>query len=123
MARSGVVSLPGADAPAMLARLRLRHAGFSFVDARMVARCTVRVPLLIRLSPPPMCIKHDESPALQTSAPVDSTLPILSASIADEVSEFFSANVPPNPQHTSPAGSSTRSRPCTDRNRDNGLSP
>ena len=43
---------------------------------------------------------------------VSSTWRILSASIAVEVSAFFSANVPPNPQHSSAPGNSTRSMPA-----------
>ena len=38
-----------------------------------------------------MCMRHELSPAVQTSAPVDSTLVILSASIAVDTSEFFAA--------------------------------
>ena len=70
-----------------------------------------------------MCIRQDASPAVQTSAPVSSTWRILSASIAVDVSAFFTANVPPNPQHCSAAGSSTRSSPRTWRSSRSGLSP
>ena len=70
-----------------------------------------------------MCIRHDESPAVQTSARVATTLLILSASIAVETSGFFTENVPPNPQHESAAGNSIRSRPRTARNSRSGLSP
>ena len=71
-------------------------------------------------SPPPMCIRQDASPAVPTSAPVDSTCRILSASIAVEVSAFLSANVPPKPQHWSASGSATSSSPRTRRS---GASP
>src|SRR5205085_7696291 len=87
----------------------------SSVDARISARCTVRVPERSRDSPPPMCIRQLASPALQTSAWVESTLAILSVSIAVEVSAFFTAKVPPNPQHCSAAGSSSRVSPRTAR--------
>ena len=59
--------------------------------------------------PPPICIRQELSLAEQTSARVPSTFRILSASMAVEVSEFFRAKVPPNPQQTSASGSSTRS--------------
>ena len=48
---------------------------------------------------------------------------ILSASIAVEMSAFFTANVPPKPQHSSAPGSSTRSIPRTARSSRSGLSP
>ena len=60
---------------------------------------------------------------MQISAPVSSTLRILSASIAVEVSAFLTANVPPNPQQVSESGSGTRSMPDTRRSRRSGLSP
>ncbi|TWH35230.1 hypothetical protein L600_000100002340 [Isoptericola variabilis J7] len=63
------------------------------------------------------------SPAVSTSAPVARTCAVLSASIAADVSAFFSANVPPNPQHDSASGSSTRSIPATARSRRSGRSP
>ncbi len=70
-----------------------------------------------------MCIRQDESPAVQTSAFEASTFDILSASIAVEVSAFFTANVPPNPQQTSASGSSTSASPRTARSSCSGLSP
>ncbi|MNW60908.1 hypothetical protein D3C74_389340 [compost metagenome] len=60
---------------------------------------------------------------MTTSAPVDFTFDILSLSIAVDVSEFLSANVPPNPQQLSAPGSSTRSIPSTARRSWSGLSP
>ncbi|GAB3837072.1 hypothetical protein GCM10029963_01600 [Micromonospora andamanensis] len=75
-----------------------------------------------RDSPPPMCIRHDASPAVQTSAPVEITWRILSANIAIDVSAFFTANVPPNPQHCSAAGNSTNSSPRTARSNRTGRS-
>ena len=60
---------------------------------------------------------------MQTSAPVASTLRILSASIAVEVSAFLTAKVPPNPQQTSASGSGTRSMPETRRSSRIGRSP
>ena len=63
-----------------------------------------------------MCIRHELSPAVQTSAPVSRTRRILSESIAAEVSAFLTAKVPPNPQHSSASESSTRSMPRTFRN-------
>jgi hypothetical protein len=47
----------------------------------------------------------------------------LSASIAVLVSAFFTANVPPKPQHDSRSGSSTRSMPSTARSSRSGASP
>ena len=58
-----------------------------------------------------------------TSAPVSRTCRALSASIAIEVSAFFTAKVPPKPQHSSAPGSSTRSRPRTARSSRSGRSP
>ena len=70
-----------------------------------------------------MCIRQELSPAVQTSAPVLLTCRILSASMALEVSAFFSAKVPPKPQHSSAPGSSTRSIACTACSSRSGLSP
>src|SRR5690606_16982389 len=97
--------------------------GAHAVLARISARWTVRVPLRSRDRPPPMCMRHDASPAVATSAPVASTLRILSASMAVDVSAFFSANVPPNPQHWSASGSSISVIPRTRRSSRSGLSP
>ena len=77
------------------------------------ARWTVSTPARWRLRPPPMCIRHELSPAVQTSAPVSRTRRILSESIAAEVSAFLTANVPPKPQHSFGLASSTRSMPRT----------
>ena len=60
---------------------------------------------------------------MSASAPVSSTFLILSASIAVDVSAFLSANVPPNPQHWSASGSSSRVIPRTLRSSRSGLSP
>ena len=43
------------------------------VAARISARWTVRTPARSRDRPPPMCIRQELSPAVQTSAPVSST--------------------------------------------------
>src|SRR6185437_16835725 len=67
----------------------------SRVEARISARWRVRVPALSRDSPPPICIRQELSPAVQTSARVASTERILSASIAVDTSAFLTANVPP----------------------------
>ncbi len=80
-------------------------------------------PALWRCRPPPMCIRHELSAETQTSARVSSTQRILSPSIAIDVSAFFTANVPPNPQHSSALGSSTRSIPRTARSSLSGASP
>ena len=48
-----------------------------------------------------MCIRHELSPATSTSAPDSRTWRALSAPMATDVSAFFTANVPPNPQHSS----------------------
>ena len=70
-------------------------------SARISARCITRTPARWRESIPPMCIRHELSPATRTSAPVSRTCRALSAPIAIEVSAFFRANVPPKPQHSS----------------------
>ena len=72
---------------------------------------------------PPMCIRHELSADVQTSARVSSTLRSLSESIAIEVSAFLTANVPPKPQHSCASASSTRSMPCTARSSRSGASP
>src|SRR5262249_38875959 len=95
----------------------------SWVLARISARCTVAVPAFSRDSPPPICIRQEPSPAGHTSAPVASTERILSASMAVDTAPFLTANVPPNPQHTSASGSSTRSMPATLRSSRSGRSP
>src|SRR5262249_15526489 len=64
--------------------------------ARISARCTVAVPAFSRDSPPPICIRQELSPAVQTSAPVARTERILSASMAVDTAPFLTANVPPN---------------------------
>ena len=51
-----------------------------------------------------MCIRHELSAAVQTSARVSSTRRSLSESIAIDVSAFLTANVPPKPQHSSASG-------------------
>ncbi len=70
-----------------------------------------------------MCIRHELSAEVQTSARVSSTQRILSPSIAIDVSAFLTANVPPNPQHSSARGSSTRSIPRTALRSLSGASP
>src|SRR5690606_41052564 len=80
--------------------------GFSSVLARIDARWTVCTPVFNRDKPPPICIRHELSPAHSTCAPVSSTLRILSASIAVDVSEFFSANVPPKDRKSTRLNSS-----------------
>ena len=68
-------------------------------------------------------IRHDESPATSTSAPVSRTWRTLSPPMATDTSAFFTAKVPPKPQHSSACGSSTRSMPRTARSSRNGRSP
>jgi hypothetical protein len=51
--------------------------------------------------------------AASTSAPEATTASTLSAPIATEVSAFFTAKVPPKPQHWSAPAKSTRRRPST----------
>ena len=70
-----------------------------------------------------MCSRHEASPAVSTSAPVEATAATLSSSMAVDVSAFLTANVPPKPQHCSAPGSSTRSMPPTSRSSRSGLSP
>ena len=60
-----------------------------------------------------MCMRHEVSPAVRTSAPDPRTSSTLSRPIATDVSAFLTANVPPNPQQASDRGRSTRVRPST----------
>src|ERR671910_264247 len=95
----------------------------SSVAASISARWTVFTPARWRLRPPPMCIRHELSPAQQTSASVSRTCRSLSPSIAMEVSAFLTAKVPPKPQHSFDSGSSTKSMPCTAVSSFTGASP
>ena len=70
-----------------------------------------------------MCMRQELSAATHTSARVSSTRRSLSLSIAAEVSAFFTAKVPPKPQHSSASGSSTRSSPRTAASSRSGRSP
>ena len=70
-----------------------------------------------------MCIRHELSQAQTAPAPLATTAASFSSSIAAETSAFFTANVPPNPQHSSASGSSTSSTPGTARSRRSGASP
>src|SRR5215203_3302892 len=99
------------------------HYPSSALLASIWARCAVSTPVRRRPRPPPMCIRHELSPAVQISASVSRTCRILSESIAAEVSAFLTAKVPPNPQHSSAAASSTRSIPRTFRKSSRGASP
>src|SRR3954463_12543149 len=67
--------------------------------ARISARCITRTPAREWRRPPPMCIRHELSAAVQTSAPVSTIRRSLSVSMAVEVSAFLTAKVPPKPQH------------------------
>ena len=60
-----------------------------------------------------MFMRQEESPPVTYSVPVDSILRDLSDTMAAEVSAFFSAKVPPKPQHSSLLGSSNSSMPST----------
>ena len=79
------------------------------------ARCITRTPARCRDRSPPTCIRHELSPATITSAPVSRTCAALSAPIATDVSGFFTAKVPPKPQHSSAAGRSPGGCPRTAR--------
>jgi hypothetical protein len=70
-----------------------------------------------------MLSRHEGSAAVTTSARVERTARTLSESMAIEVSASLMAKVPPNPQHSSASGSSTRSIPLTARSRRVGASP
>ena len=97
---------------------RLAHAGHAAPPAASTsARWSVRTREAFRESTPPMCMRHERSPATSTSAPLASTADALSSPIAAEVSEFLTANVPPKPQHSSARGRSTSSSPRTARSR------
>ena len=72
-----------------------------------------RTPGRRRDSAPPICMRHELSAAVTTSAPVSRIALTLSARMAADVSAFLTANVPPNPQHSSASGSSTSSMPRT----------
>src|SRR4051812_30059781 len=89
-----------------------RHAA-----ARISARCAVRTPERSRDRAPPICMRHELSAAVHTSALVSRTLRTLSVSIADDVSAFLIAKVPPKPQHSVASESSTSSSPRTARRR------
>ena len=80
-------------------------------------------PVRCRVSAPPMCIRQELSAAHSTSAPLRRTAATLSAHMAADTSAFFTANVPPNPQHASASGRSTSSRPRTARSSRSGASP
>src|SRR6185503_11486818 len=99
--------------PGMAAADTSGHAGSFSVEARISARCIVRTPDLSRDNSPPICARHELSPATSTSAFVSRTWRALSEPIATDTSAFFIAKVPPNPQHSSAAGNSTRSIPRT----------
>src|SRR6185437_13388386 len=100
------------------------HNAFpSSVEARISARCRRLTPVRCRLSAPPMCMRQELSSAVHTSAPVSSTQRTLPESIAAETSAFLTANVPPNPQHSSASGRSIKSSPRTLRRSRAGLSP
>ena len=62
---------------------------------------------------PPICMRQELSVAVQTWAWVSRTHATLSASIATDTSAFFSAKVPPKPQHSSLCGSSMSRSPWT----------
>ncbi len=70
-----------------------------------------------------MCMRQELSPATSTSAPVSRTCRALSAPIATEVSAFFTAKVPPKPQHSCAAGSSVSRSPRTFSSSRRGRSP
>src|SRR5579875_899771 len=92
---------------------RMSHVNTHALAARISARCAHFTPVRIRLSAPLICMRHELSVAVQTSAPVLSTHRILSASMAAETSAFLIANVPPNPQHCSASGNSIKRSPRT----------
>ena len=101
----------------------MRAPPLDSVVARISARCTVRTPVR---DPAQSAADVHQARRVARAAhlgPVLRTLPILSASMAVEVSEFFRANVPPNPQQVSAAGSSTSVIPRTARSSCSGLSP
>ena len=54
-----------------------------------------------------------EAVTTTVSALVEAMPSSLRPSIAAEISDIFTANSPPNPQHTSDSGSGHRRRPCT----------
>ena len=93
------------------------------VDARISARCTVRTPVRCRDRPPPMCMRQDESPAAQISAPVDRTLAHLVGQHRRRHLGVLDRERAAEAAALVGAGSSTRSRPRTWRSRRSGLSP
>ena len=60
-----------------------------------------------------MCIRQELSTAHSTSAPVEAALRALSEPMAADTSGFFTANVPPKPQHSVAPGRSTSVSPRT----------
>ena len=67
--------------------------------------------------------EHEAGGLLDRFARVSSTCRTLSESIAIDVSAFFTANVPPNPQHSRAPSNSTKSIPRTSRSNRAGRSP
>src|ERR1700688_2515181 len=75
-------------------------------DANTSARCRVSIFAPARLNPPPICIRHPQSFATTTSAPLSLIRAILSSSIEAEICGNFTENIPPKPQHSSRSRSS-----------------
>src|SRR5262249_46736629 len=88
-------------------------AGVSVMPARTSATWRTSIFARSRASPPAICIRQPRSPARTVFASVSRILFSLASRIAPEMSGYFTENVPPNPQHTSLSGSSTRVRPGT----------
>src|SRR5204862_7968221 len=98
------------------------HETMLSVSARISDRWIVDTTARWLFMPPPMCSRQEVSAAHSTSAPVSSTQRVLSLSMANEVSAFLMAKVPPKPQHSLALGNSTRSMPLTARNSCRGAS-
>ena len=99
-------------------RARARYAGADrraavLGAARISARWTARTAgIAARDRPPPMCIRHELSPAHSTSAPVVATARILSASIASMCRRSSSRTCRRSRSTIRRPGSSTRSMPA-----------
>ena len=85
----------------------VRHSGENFRDVAHVDRTAVAGEFARHVE------KASEIARKQRRAPVSTTLRAFASTIAPEMSLYFTAKVPPKPQHTSLSSSSTSVRPST----------
>src|SRR5437016_4081103 len=96
-----------------LAKRRRELVAAHGLPSRSSARWSARTLDFLRVSPPPICMRHPASQATRQSAPVASTLASFLARICEETSGNRTANEPPKPQHSSAPGSGTSSAPLS----------